>query len=69
MFQSYAMCVLDYNFFVLDNAFLVHRPGIKLYKKDSRRLALSKKLNKLYKKFIFPQLKMLYGERAGCESY
>ncbi|KAF2883230.1 hypothetical protein ILUMI_22945, partial [Ignelater luminosus] len=27
--QAYAMCLLRYSFLILDNAFLVHRPGIK----------------------------------------
>ena len=27
--HAYVMCVLDYDFMVLDNAFLIHRPGIK----------------------------------------
>lgn len=27
--QAYALCVLDYEFHTLDNAFLVHKPGIK----------------------------------------
>ncbi|CAG7718961.1 unnamed protein product, partial [Allacma fusca] len=26
--QAYLLCVLDYEFFVLNNAFVVHRPGI-----------------------------------------
>ena len=27
--QGFQLCVLDYDFMILDNAFLVHRPGIK----------------------------------------
>ena len=29
LFQGYQLCVLDYDFMILDNAFLMHRPGIK----------------------------------------
>jgi hypothetical protein len=29
LFQGYQLCVLDYDFMILDNAFLTHRPGIK----------------------------------------
>ncbi|OXA36516.1 hypothetical protein Fcan01_28719 [Folsomia candida] len=29
MTQGYVLCVLDYEFHILDNAFLVHRPGSK----------------------------------------
>lgn len=66
IFQGYTLCVLDYDFLILDNAFLVHRPGIKFYKKDPYREGLSAKTNALIKKIIFPELKVLYGTRKGC---
>lgn len=66
MTQGYALCVLDYDFLILDNAFLVHRPGIKIYKRDSRRDALAAKTNMLIKKIIVPELKVIYGTRKGC---
>lgn len=64
--QGYALCVMDYDFLILDNAFLVHKPGIKIYKKDARRSMLAAKTNQLIKKIIFPELKVLYGTRKGC---
>lgn len=66
IFQGYALCVLDYDFLILDNAFLVHRPGIKVYKKDARRDMLTAKTNQLIRKIIVPELKVLYGTRKGC---
>ncbi|XP_071450808.1 beta-1,4-glucuronyltransferase 1 [Hetaerina americana] len=66
MTQGYALCALDYEFRILDNAFLVHRPGIKTYKKDPKRLAMASKTNSLIKKVIEPELKVLYGTRKGC---
>ncbi|XP_076275516.1 beta-1,4-glucuronyltransferase 1-like [Rhynchophorus ferrugineus] len=66
MTQGYALCVLDYDFMILDNAFLVHKPGIKVYKKDPKRAMLAGKTNQLIKKIIFPELKVLYGVRKGC---
>lgn len=66
MTQGYALCVLDYDFLILDNAFLVHKPGIKVYKKDPRRSQLAGKTNQLIKKIIFPELKVMYGTRKGC---
>ncbi|CAG9769597.1 unnamed protein product [Ceutorhynchus assimilis] len=66
MTQGYALCVLNYDFLILDNAFLVHKPGIKIYKKDSKRAMLAGKTNQLIKKIIFPELKVLYGVRKGC---
>lgn len=64
--QGYALCVLDYDFLILDNAFLVHRPGIKIFKKDTHRDMLTAKTNALIKKIIIPELKVLYGTRKGC---
>nr|CAD7446306.1 unnamed protein product [Timema bartmani] len=48
--HGYALCVLDYEFQILDNAFLVHKPGIKTLKKDPQRAMLSSKTNALIKK-------------------
>lgn len=66
MTQGYALCVLDYEFLIIDNAFLVHKPGIKILKKDPKRAALAAKTNQLIKKIIFPELKVIYGVKKGC---
>ncbi|XP_030381132.1 beta-1,4-glucuronyltransferase 1-like isoform X1 [Scaptodrosophila lebanonensis] len=66
MTQGYALCVLDYEFHILDNAFLVHKPGIKVLKKDNRRAMLAGKTNQLIRKIIYPELKIMYGTRKGC---
>ncbi|KAJ8972560.1 hypothetical protein NQ317_010824 [Molorchus minor] len=66
MTQGYALCVMDYDFLILDNAFLVHKPGIKVYKKDPKRSMLAAKTNQLIRKIIFPELKVLYGIKKGC---
>lgn len=60
------LCVLDYEFQILDNAFLVHKPGIKTLKKDPARAILTAKTNSLIRKAIFPELKILYGTKKGC---
>lgn len=64
--QGYALCVLDYEFQILDNAFLVHKPGIKTLKKDPARAIAAGKTNSLIRKTIFPELKVLYGAKKGC---
>jgi len=64
--QGYSLCVLDYEFHILDNAFLVHKPGIKVLKKDNRRAMLAGKTNQLIRKIIYPELKIMYGMRKGC---
>jgi hypothetical protein len=50
----------------LDNAFLVHKPGIKTFKKNPERDNLVQKTNAFIKDFISPELKVLYGTRKGC---
>lgn len=66
MTQGYALCVLDYDFHILDNGFLVHKPGIKVLKKDPKRAMLAAKTNQLIKKIIYPELQVMYGSRKGC---
>lgn len=64
--QGYTLCVLDYEFNILDNAFLTHKPGIKTLKKDPARQVLASKTYSLIKKVILPELKVLYGVKKGC---
>ncbi|XP_063989022.1 beta-1,4-glucuronyltransferase 1 isoform X2 [Diachasmimorpha longicaudata] len=66
MTQGYELCVLDYDFLILDNAFLVHRPGIKSHKKDQKRDMITAKTNHFIKKIIVPELKVMFGKRTGC---
>lgn len=62
----YVMCVLDYEFHVLDNAFLVHRPGIKRHRRDRHRDQLTAKQNALLHSKITPELHTIYGKRGAC---
>jgi len=71
MAQGFKLCLLNYQFHILDNAFLIHKPGIKT--KKTLHSALNKKKidaqNDLLKKTIFPEIKKLYGVRKGCEMF
>ncbi|XP_055853699.1 beta-1,4-glucuronyltransferase 1-like [Episyrphus balteatus] len=64
--QGYAMCLLDYEYHVLNNAFLIHSPGIKVFKRDLVREKHVAVMNALIRKEIIPQYKILYGNRKGC---
>lgn len=44
----------------------MHKPGIKVLKKDPKRAMLAGKTNQLIKKVIYPELQALYGTRKGC---
>ena len=60
------MCVLDYDFAILNNAFLIHRPGIKLAKQAKASPQHSKTQQAMINNVIMPELKRLYGTRKGC---
>ncbi|KAL5277290.1 hypothetical protein ACFFRR_002488 [Megaselia abdita] len=66
--QNFPMCLLNYDYMVLNNAFLVHHPGIKKKpgKDDPLREKYIKLTDKLIKNVIVPQFKILYGDREGC---
>ena len=69
MTQGYQLCVMDYDFNILNNAFLIHRPGIKTAKSSKTQIDKVKVAaqNDFIKKIIMPELKQLYGTRKGCE--
>lgn len=71
MAQGFKLCLLNYQFHILDNAFLIHRPGIKTKKTLHSAINLKKisAQNELLKKTIFPEIKKLYGVRKGCEMF
>lgn len=53
---------------ILDNAFSIHKPGTNVYRRDLtiRRDTLTAKTNQLIRKFIYSELKVIYGDRKGC---
>lgn len=65
--QGYALCALDYEFHILDHAFLIHKPGIKVYRNDKKRNIVIAKTNKLISEKYFPELQLIYGTRDGCK--
>lgn len=64
MTQAYKMCLLDYDFNILSNAFIVHKPGIK-DKKEARKENSDNE--RIIENEILPEMKNLYGERLGCK--
>ena len=64
------MCLLDYDFAILSNAFLIHRPGIKSIK-DTNDIATKDKQREsaqtaLINDIIMPELRHLYGTPKNC---
>lgn len=62
----YILCVRDYEFLIMDNAFLVHRPGIKHVTKDKPRDKVVAQQNTLIRKHILPEYKILFGVNKKC---
>ncbi len=59
---------MDYDFLVLDNAFLVHKPGIKVLAKNRNVInnTIVQKQADYIKKIIMPELLANFGKRNGC---
>lgn len=66
LIHSYLLCVLDYDFLLLDNVFLVHRPGIKRFVKNFSLQKYENKTNSILKHEILPEMNRLYGKRQDC---
>ncbi|XP_042887443.1 beta-1,4-glucuronyltransferase 1-like [Penaeus japonicus] len=66
MTQMYILCVRDYEFHIMDNAFLVHRPGIKKLHKDPSRDRVVAKQNTAIRTKILPEYKTMFGYRKSC---
>jgi len=68
VFQGYLMCVMDYDFLILDNAFLIHRPGIKT-KADIRRPPEEKTQARFIRTVIKKEYDKVYGKRKTCRIF
>lgn len=65
MTHATILCLLDYDFSVLDNAFLVHRPGIKLGYSPADKGLRAHTRQLINEKWI-PEYVSLFGPRKGC---
>lgn len=62
------MCVMDYNFYVLDNAFLIHKPGVKKKKVQIEKFkSVVRDSSKLIKKVAL-ELQNIYGYHPNCST-
>lgn len=63
----FEMCLKNYDLLILDNAFLVHAPGIKFYsvKDDTKRLPFIKANQKVHN-LLLAQLRHQYGTKNRC---
>ena len=61
------MCLMDYDLLILDNAFLVHSPGIKHLdpKDDKKRLPFMKTNMAIYNSIV-RKLRLKYKTNRNC---
>ncbi|KAJ8965472.1 hypothetical protein NQ314_004117 [Rhamnusium bicolor] len=67
MCQAYTMCILGYDFMVLDNAFLIHKPGIKKKKVQVLKHKDQLKMNGKILLDIQKELQNVYGKNCKCK--
>lgn len=66
--QAYTMCVMNYDFVVLDNAFLIHKPGVKKAKVQMQKFNnVVQKSSKLLKRIAL-ELQDMYGYNTNCST-
>ena len=66
MTHAYQMCLLDYEFHILSNSFLIHRAGIKRSSDNQRPPGAVEGQNLLVREHILPALGRLFGAREIC---
>ena len=66
--QMYELCLMDYDFMILNSPFLVHHPGIKTAKlgNKSENKSMVNAQNKFIYKQVMPELNLLHGKRKEC---
>ncbi|KAF2893529.1 hypothetical protein ILUMI_12640 [Ignelater luminosus] len=70
LYKAYIMCILDYSYqsyLILDNAFLVHQPGIQKSKKQTRRFKYSSQTNETIKDTILSEIAQPCGNKSECQ--
>ena len=65
------MCVLDYDFAILSNGFLVHRPGIKSQKvaAPEQEQDIRNEQASFIEDVVVPEITARYGTRIGCSQF
>lgn len=68
LLQAYLLCLLNYDYMVLDNAFLIHKPTNRKKKVQEEKYShLIQKTKNMIKDYIKNELHLIYGSRDGCK--
>ena len=65
MVQAYLMCLLHFNYSILNNGFLVHRPGIRSY----RKLSPQRNSTLLLLQDIANEYDLMFGANQACSMF
>lgn len=65
MAHEYVMCLLDYEYYYLSGAFLVHTPGYHS-REHKKLLNFNNRSWKVFKDQLQPMYDSIYGKRQGC---
>ena len=69
-FQMMVLCALNYEFHILDSAFLVHKPGTKLRSPKSVEDTLKENnQTKFINQVLIPEMRALYGNSTCIQSF
>ena len=65
----YELCLMDYDFMILNSPFLVHHPGIKTRKmgNEAKKKDLETAQNSFIYNQVLPELNLLHGTKKGCQ--
>ncbi|KAF5270296.1 hypothetical protein FQA39_LY08407 [Lamprigera yunnana] len=64
MTQNYKQCLLDYDYLILDNAFIVHKPGIKTF--SSKNPDIRNRPTRFTKSLLNKEYSRIYGQKYKC---
>lgn len=65
MIQAYTMCMMNYRFGILNNAFLIHRPGFKTYRKPQQQ----QNVTKMMFLDVARQYDLMFGPNPDCSMF
>ena len=62
------MCLQDYNFLGLSNAFMIHKPEMNTIQEAIGNNSQTSTVE-LIKNHILPEIDLLYGKRENCDMF
>lgn len=65
--QGFSLCLLDYDYAILNDAFIVHKPGIKQIGTNDKSIYLAMSATNKFKEYVVkPEMRKVFGNIAHC---